>query len=47
MTLYFCFSKEGKESLPATGITPPRLLEFNLTSSVLADIKQAENDAYM
>ena len=33
--------------MPATGITPPRELEFNLSASVLEDIKKAENDADM
>ena len=40
-------SKEGKESLPASDITPPRELDFNLTASVLEDIEKAEKDADM
>lgn len=39
------FVKEGKESLPASGITPPRELDFNLTASVLEDIEKAQKDA--
>lgn len=39
------FIKEGKETLPASSVNPPRELEFNLSSSVKEDIKKAEFDS--
>lgn len=39
------FIKEGKETIPASDITPPQELEFNFSSKVQAAIKSAEADA--
>ena len=43
--VFHCSSKEGKETIPASDITPPQELEFNLSSKVQAAIKSAEADA--
>ena len=45
LDLISVFRKEGQESLPASGVIPPRELDFNLTASVLEDIEKAEKDA--